>query len=213
MMIGPTDPEPIFPVPLAQQKLPEVVQAIEVKVLMVNPLAVKGFHVTVVPLMLVIEMTTGTRLELTVPVPMAMQNEVLLQTREAIVLIVTPLWVNAVQVVPGADDPVLEKMVDPPEVTPLTKQTGWAELLGQTIWERLVVAGMVSLVHVAVDPEMVAVSSTPFDEVPDPIARHAGVVALGGQTIEVSWETPGGRALFAQLVPFVDNAAAPPEEL
>jgi len=38
MTIGPTEPEPIFPVPLAQQKLPEVVHATEVKVLIVKPL-------------------------------------------------------------------------------------------------------------------------------------------------------------------------------
>jgi hypothetical protein len=39
-MIGLTEPNPIFPVPLAQQKKPDVVQAIEVNVLIVKPLAV-----------------------------------------------------------------------------------------------------------------------------------------------------------------------------
>jgi hypothetical protein len=36
---GPTEPVPIFPVPPAQQKSPDVVHARVVKVLMVNPLA------------------------------------------------------------------------------------------------------------------------------------------------------------------------------
>jgi len=76
-----------------------------------------------------------------------------------------------------------------------------------------VVLGMVSLVQVAVDPEMVAVRRTPSELVPEPMARQAGVVALVGHTIWVSWETPLGNELFAQVVPFVEIAAAPPEEL
>jgi len=180
---------------------------------MVKPLALNGFQVTVVPLTEVIVTTTGTRLELTVPVPIAAQNVVVPQVSDAIVLMVTPLWVNEVHVVPGDAEPVFEKIVAPLEVVPLTKQIGCVEELGQTIWESPVVVGMVSLVQVTVDPEIVAVNRTPFDEVPAPMAMQAGVVALVGHTMEVSWETPEGSALFDHVVPLVDVAAAPPEEL
>lgn len=172
-----------------------------------------GFQVTVVPLTLVIVIATGTRLELTVPVPTATQNVVLLQVICTMVLIVMPLWVKAVQVVPGDEDPVFEKIVDPLEVVPVTKQSGCAVELGHTRLVSAVVEGMVSFVQVAVDPEIVAVRSTPVDVVLSPIAMHAGVVALFGQSISVSCETPAGSVLLVQVVPFVDTAAAPPDEL
>jgi hypothetical protein len=213
-MIGPTDPLPIFPVPLAQQKKPDVVQAIEVNVLIVNPLAVKDFQVTVLPLTLVIEAINGpTEPAPILPVPMAMQKVVLLQTIEENVLAVMPVWVKAVHVVPGADDPVLEKMVTAAEVVPMTKQIGRAVALGHTMLVSAVVAGIVSLVQVAVEPEIVAVRRTPFDDVPDPMAMQAGVVAPVGHTMLVSCDTPAGSGLFDQVVPLVDTAAAPPDEL
>lgn len=73
--------------------------------------------------------------------------------------------------------------------------------------------GMVSLVHVAVEPEIVAVRSTPFEDVPSPMARQAGVVALVGHTMLVRYETPAGSVLVAHDVPLVEIAAAPPEPL
>jgi hypothetical protein len=132
-MIGPTDPNPILPVPPAQQKKPDEVQAMDVRVLMVKPLAVNGFQVTNVPLTLEMEMTRGTTVKDSFPVPIAMQKVALLHTTEVTVLIVIPLGVNGVHVVPGDADPVLEKIVEPVAVVPDTKQTGCAVVLGQTI--------------------------------------------------------------------------------
>jgi hypothetical protein len=71
---------------------------------------------------------------------------------------------------------------------------------------------MVSFVHVAVDPEMVAVRRTPAVALL-PIAMHAGVVALVGQTMLVSCVTPDGRVVVFHVVPLVDIAAAAPDEL
>jgi hypothetical protein len=99
------------------------------------------------------------------------------------------------------------------EAVPTTKQTGCAVVLGHTIWVKAVTVGVVSLVQVTVDPEMVAVSKTPFDEVPEPMAMHAGVVAPVGHTMLVSADTPLGSVLFVHVVPLVDTAAAPPDEL
>jgi hypothetical protein len=99
------------------------------------------------------------------------------------------------------------------EVVPMTKQIGCAVVLGHTIWVKAVTVRVVSLVQVTVDPEIVAVSKTPFDEVPEPMATHAGVVAPEGHTMLVSSDTPVGSALFVHVVPLVDTAAAPPDEL
>jgi hypothetical protein len=211
-MIGPTDPDPILPVPPAQQKKPDEVQAMEVKVLMVKPLGVNGFHVTTLPLTFVIEMTRGTTVVGSLPVPIATQKVVLLHTTDVMVLIVMPVWVKAVHVVPGADDPVLEKIVAPVAVVPEMKQIGCAVALRQTIWLSTVVVGIVSFVQVAVDPEMVALRTTPAVELL-PIAMHAGVVALVGQTMLVSWVTPAGSVEVFHVVPLVDIAAAAPDEL
>ena len=71
---------------------------------------------------------------------------------------------------------------------------------------------MVSFVQVAVDPEMVALRTTPAVELL-PIAMHAGVVALVGQTMLVSWVTPAGSVEVFHVVPLVDIAAAAPDEL
>ena len=114
---------------------------------------------------------------------------------------------------PGDAEPVLEKIVAPVDVVPMTKQIGWAVALGQTIWVSDVVDGIVSLVQVTVEPEMVAVSTTPFDELPEPMAMQAGVVAPVGHTMLVSCDTPVGRVLVVQVVPLVETAAAPPDEL
>ena len=120
---------------------------------------------------------------------------------------------NAVQVVPGDAEPVFEMIVAPVAVVPMTKQMGCAVALGQTIWVSDLVAGIVSNVHVTVEPEIVPVSTTPLDEVPQPMAIQAGVVALVGHAMLVSCETPAGSVLVVQLVPSVETAAAPPDEL
>jgi hypothetical protein len=202
-----------LPVPPAQQKKPDEVHAMDVKVLMVKPppLAVNGFQVTTVPLTFEMEMIRGTTVTGSLPVPIAMQKVVLLHTTDVMVLIVMPVWVKAVHVVP-ANDPVLEKIVAPVAVVPEMKQIGCAVALGQTIWLSAVVAGMVSFVHVAVDPAIVAVRTMPA-VVLLPIAMHAGVVALVGQTMLVSCVTPAGRVVVFHVVPLVDIAAAAPAEL
>jgi hypothetical protein len=98
-------------------------------------------------------------------------------------------------------------------VVALTKQVGVAVALGHTIWETAVGAA-VSWVQVAVDPEMVALSITPLDDVA-PRAKHAGVVADVGQTMEVSCKTPEIEPSdeVDHVVPLVVMAAAAPEEL
>ena len=209
-MSGPTDPDPIFPVPPAQQKSPEVVHARVVKVLIVNPLALYGFQVTVVPLTLVIEMISGLVVELTVPVPIAMQNVDELHTREVSVFMVIPLCVNAFQVVV---DPVLEMIVAALDVVPIAKQTGVLEVLGQVISVRPAIPdGNVSLVQVTVEPETTAVRTTAPEDF-DPIATQLNVVPPVGQTMLVSCVTPEGSELLDQEVPLVETAAAPPDEL
>jgi hypothetical protein len=196
--------------PVTQQSSPVGVQAAELnEVGVVLVLFVHAFQVTVVPLTALIAATSAV-----VPTsPMPMQNVVLLHAiwlSEAHV----EVELNAVQVVPGAAEPVLEMTVAVvAELVPRTKQIGCAVVLGHTIWVSDVTVGVVSLVQVTVDPEMVAVSSTPFDEVPDPMARQAGVVAPVGQTMLVSCDTPDGRVLLLHEVPLVETAAAPPEEL
>jgi hypothetical protein len=195
--------------PVAQQSSPVGVHATELNEVGVVPvLFVHAFHVTVVPLIALIAVTSAV-----VPtVPMPMQNVVLLHAIWLSELQVE-VELKAVQVIP-VDDPVLEMIVAVvDELAPNTKQIGLAVVLGHTIWVREVTVGVVSLVQVTVDPEMVAVSKTPFEEVPDPMARHAGVVAPVGQTMLVSCETPAGKVLFVHVVPLVDTAAAPPDEL
>lgn len=205
-------------VPVAQQLAAAVAQAIAVKEVGVVPLLlVYAVHVPLescrISGVVVVWQDQGQVPEVVWLTPIAAQKEVLSQAIWVRLVTVTPdCSVQDVHVVPGDDDPLLEKMVAPEEVVPITKHTGWAELLGHTIWESAVVLGMVSFVQVTVDPEMVAVSSTPLDEVPAPMAMQAGVVALFGHTMSVSWETPDGRELLVHVVPFVETAAAPAEE-
>jgi hypothetical protein len=196
--------------PVAQQSSPVGVQATELNEVGVVPvLLVQAVHVTVVPVMWLIAVISAV-----VPtVPMAMQNVVLLQAIWVSALHVAD-ELKAVQVVPGDAEPVLEMIVATlDEVVPKTKQIGCAVALGHTIWVKAVTVGVVSLVQVTVDPEMVALSKTPFEEVPDPMATQAGVVAPFGHTMLVNCDTPAGRVLFVHVVPLVDTAAAPPDEL
>ena len=195
--------------PVAQQSSPVGVQATELNEVGVVPvLLVQAVHVTVVPVIWLIAVISAVAPTL----PMAMQNVVLLQV----------IWVSAlhvadelkgVQVVPDPE-PGLEMIVATlDEVVPKTKQIGCAVALGHTIWVKAVTVGVVSLVQVTVDPEMVALSKTPFEEVPDPMATQAGVVAAAGHTMLVNCDTPAGRVLFVHVVPLMDTAAAPPDEL
>jgi hypothetical protein len=95
-------------------------------------------------------------------------------------------------------------------VVAITKQTGWDDELGHTIWFNELLFGMLSVVQVTLDPDTVAVSRTP-PEPPEPMTTHAGVVAPDGHTMSSSWETPEGRLLFDHEVPLVVTAAAPPD--
>lgn len=190
--------------------LPVVVHAIPVNAVGVKPLAVYGCQV--VPFER--EMISGTTVEGSLPVPMAQHAVLALHTIEVRVLVVMPLWVKAVHVVPGEADPVLAMIVAAvADVVPMAKQTGCAETLGHTSSVRAVTAGVVSFVQVAVEPEIVAVSSTPLDVVPEPMAMQLNVVADVGQSMSVSADTPAGSGLLVHVVPFVDTAAAPPLEL
>ncbi len=130
MMIGPTEPEPILPVPLAQQKSPDVVHASEVNVLIVMPLWVNGFQVTVVPLTLRDRDDLRRRRRARSPWPCRTWRRC--RSIDVIVPMVTPLWVKACHVVPGEPEPVLEMIVAAvDEVAPVTKQIGCAVDPGQ----------------------------------------------------------------------------------